>query len=128
MIAEGAVVGVLHDAHHLNGVIAGGFDAREHLRGKLRPCADPGFLQGHAGVGFIDAGKRCGCGGGVLPLIGVCRRHEGEKFQRLRVLGHAAPPSRQALAAAAGPLHADTIALTLPERMGRKTQFPFAGL
>ena len=54
VIAERSVVGVFHDAHELDGVVSGSFDARDDILGELFVAADAfGFL-GHADVGFID--------------------------------------------------------------------------
>ena len=55
VVAEGAVVGVLHDGHELDGVVAEGFDAGEDVGGELVVGADFFFFGGHADVGFVDS-------------------------------------------------------------------------
>ena len=105
VIAEGAVVGVFHDAHELDGVVAGLNDAGEGVFAKFGVGADFGFFLCHADVGFVDEGVADaffgvgmipGVGGGWIPNLG--RKNVG-----LWVLYGAAGVGGNAFAAAAGP-------------------------
>ena len=54
LIAEGAVIGMLHNGHELEGIVAGLLDSRQDVVGKFPVGADLALLLRHADVGFID--------------------------------------------------------------------------
>jgi len=54
MVAKGSVVGVLHDRHDLDRVVAQSLDARQDVVSKFDIGADAVFLLGHADMGFVD--------------------------------------------------------------------------
>ncbi len=70
MVAEGTVVGVLHDGHELDGVVAEAGDAGEDVVGEFIEGADFAFFLGHADVGFVDAETAVLFGGWVFELVG----------------------------------------------------------
>ena len=70
LIAEGAVIRVLHDRHELHGVVPEVLHPRQHVVGKLPVGADAVFLGGHAHVSLIDEQVRVGLEFFVRPGVG----------------------------------------------------------
>src|SRR5690606_38706420 len=54
VVAEGAVVGVLHHGHKLDSIVAAGLDAWKDQLLKLSVCAHLLFFQRHSDMRFID--------------------------------------------------------------------------
>ena len=130
VIAEGAIVGVFHDAHELDGVVAGLNDAGQGVLAKFGVGADFGFFLCHADVGFIDEGVANaffglgmvpGVGGGWIPNLG------GEDVG-LWVLNGAAGIGGYAFAAAAGPKYLKFVEVFVLEDFKGEFDFPDAGL
>ena len=70
LIAEGAVVGVLHDGHELHSVVARLLDAVEGIVGELPIGADSAFLLRHAHMGLVDVQLVFPDKAGVRPVEG----------------------------------------------------------
>ena len=112
LIAERAVIRVLHDGHQLHRVIAVFFDSGKNVPGKLRVGADPLLLRSHADVGFVN--QRRNVPGRVKipvrPGKRLFRRPDrGVKGLRLIVLHDIGGVQRNPVlhAAVAGHLHFD---------------------
>ncbi len=100
MVTEAAVIGVLGDSHQLNGIVAVGLDAGEHLLPELIVGMDAFFFTSHAHVGFVDQRGFLGAAeGGVLPEVWFfgCP-HLGVEDVSLLVLDGAEGPGRNPLA------------------------------
>ena len=70
LVAEGGVVGVLHNGHDLQRVVAQGFDTGKDPVLKLGVGAHLGLFLGHADVAFVDQQVLLGHKAGILPYMG----------------------------------------------------------
>ena len=91
LIAKAAIIGMLHDSHQLDGVIACLFDAGQHLLGELPIGTYFSLLLGHTHMRFVHI-QRLGrlkiliCPGKGFPVI----HHFGIPLHRLGILHHTA--------------------------------------
>ena len=108
VVPETAVIGMLGQRHQLDGIVACGPDARQHLFGKLRIGADPFRFQRHTDVALVDVERAQG--GDVetvgSPVEGVGRMPElGREVLRAVVLNHPAGIGRNTLVPTVGAVH-----------------------
>ena len=105
VIAEGAVVGVFHNTHKLNGVVPGLNDAGQSMFTKFCVGANLRIFLRHADVGFVYEGvvntffwvaMAPGVGGGRIPDL-------GRKDVGLWILNGTPGVSWNPLAVASGP-------------------------
>ncbi len=126
MISEAAVVGMFLDGHDLDGVVAVGGDARQHVGAELLVAAYLLFLLCHAYVAFIDQ-QRSGVGAeiGVGPCeMAVRGIHFGGEYVCVGVLHHTVGIGGNAFAASAVPVHHHFIPLPVADGFGRERGFP----
>ena len=105
VVAKAAVIGMLHNPHQLDGVVAGLLDAREDLLGELGVGAHALALLGHPHVRLVDERRAVRPHEGVLPRIGLGLPDLRGEEATLGVLHHAPDVGGQTLAAPAGPVH-----------------------
>ena len=103
MITEAAIIRVLLDRHHLNGVVAVPLDPGQNVFCELFIGADLFSIARHADMALINEQRvTIGAKMPVLPDIGLFRRPDlrRENF-RLRILHHALAPGGDAFSLAA---------------------------
>ena len=89
LIAEGTVIGMLHDRHELYGVIAEIFHAGQNIVRKFTVSAGTVFLSRHADMGLIDQRNRIRVKIPVGPGVGFDRiPHLTEPVKADRILNH----------------------------------------
>ena len=89
LITEGTVIGVFHDRHELNGVVAEIFHPRQNIVRKLTVSARTVFLGRHTDVGFIDQRNRVRVKVPVGPGVGFGRiPYLTEPVEADRILYH----------------------------------------
>ena len=73
LVAKAGVVGMLHDGHELNGIVAQSLDAREHVLGELLVRGNAQLGRRNADVGLVDAQAAGLLGPRMLERVPVCR-------------------------------------------------------
>ena len=120
---------MLLDGHHLNGVVAVGLHARQHILPKLSVCPHLLGILSHADMALVDEQRRLlGLEAGLLPHVGNLRIPYlcGENL-RLFVLHNTPAPGRNTLALATVPLHLHLVELTVLQVLVLQFQLPVAG-
>ena len=119
---------MLLDGHHLDGIVAVGLDARQHLVLKFAVGAHLLGILSHTYVTLIDEQRgTVGLEGFLLEhirMFGIphlCREYLG-----LLVLHHALTPGWDALSFAAVPLDLHLIQVTMLNGLFREFEFPVA--
>ena len=100
LIAERRIIGVLHDRHQLNRIVAERLNARENLIGEFAIGADARFLLRHADVRFVNQHRR-----GFVLFIAAVRPGERRfrlpdyalESERLRILARGMDVRRNAI-------------------------------
>ena len=128
VVAKRAIVWMLLNGHDLNGVVAVGSDARQHLGAELVVGAHPLLVLGHAYVALIyEQRRRVGLEARVLGPIGfVGTPHLRREYARLLVLHHARGIGRYALTHAAVPVHMQLKQLAMVHSSPGQLEFPVA--
>ena len=120
LIPEGAVVGMLHDRHELQGVVALLLDHRQHILHKLPIGTDLLLLRCHPDVALVDQERLVTEGGAFAPegegSLGV--PYDGAEEMRFRVLHHVVSPCGDAETAASLPLHEELVVRAVSECVG----------
>ena len=126
MITEGAVVGVLEDAHDLHRIVAGGHDAGKDEVLELAVGADFRRLLRHADVGFVNEERplRQVAGPGVFPDVGRHVPDLGGENEGLGILDDPLGPRRDAVPPAAGPKDVEPVVLAVGQGGKGQLQFP----
>ena len=129
LIAEGAVIRVLHDRHQLYGIVSVFHHMGEDLIGKFHIGVDLVVLTGHSHMGFVDQRRLVAGKAGVGPGI---RLEVVPNFAAPAlcdmILNGAASVERQMLGQMIPVLHDGDDAAALAERVAGEKELPVAVL
>ena len=128
VIAKRAIVGMLLNSHHLNGIVAVLLDARQYILGEFLIGAHLLGILTHTHVALVNQQRRLvGFEIFLFPLIGFLRvPYLRRENLCLVVLNHTTAPSGNALAFSPIPLYLHLVKLSVLEGFLTEFQFPVA--
>ena len=128
VIAEGAIVRMFLNSHHLNAVVSILDYTRQHVVLKLGIGAHLLSILSHTHVALVDEQRvLLGFEIFLLELVGLLRiPHLSGEYLRIVVLYHATAPSGNTLTFSPIPLDLHLIELAVLKSLFRKLQFPVA--
>ena len=128
MITEAAIIRMLLNSHHLNGIVAVLLDARQHILSKLLIGTHLLGILTHTHVALVNQQRRLiGLEGLFLPYIRfLWVPHLGRENLRLVILYHTTAPSGNTLTLATVPVYLHLVQLSMLQGFFREFQFPVA--